>query len=79
MQGRYHVDPAQSHRVEITALSMLAQVATAWQLEDPLAEQLLSWSTRLHEIGLDVSHPLGHALQSQTGPPRWQRAAVDMP
>ena len=60
MQGRYHVDPAQSHRVEITALSMLAQVATAWQLEDPLAEQLLSWSTRLHEIGLDVSHSRHH-------------------
>ena len=34
---------------------------------------------RLCWIGLDVVHPLGHALQSQTGPPRWQRAAVDMP
>ncbi len=60
MQGRYHVDPAQAERVERTATSMLSQVAEAWQLDDPLAEQLLAWSARLHEIGLDVAHSKYH-------------------
>ena len=60
MQGRYHVDLAQAERVEKTALELLAQVAEAWQLDDPLAEQLLAWSARLHEIGLDVAHSKYH-------------------
>ena len=56
MQQRYHVDLAQAARVEATALRLLAQVATAWELEDPLAELALRWAARLHEIGLDVAH-----------------------
>jgi exopolyphosphatase / guanosine-5'-triphosphate,3'-diphosphate pyrophosphatase len=60
MQGRYHVDLAQAERVEKTALEFSSQVAEAWQLEDPLAEQLLAWSARLHEIGLDVAHSKYH-------------------
>ncbi len=60
MQGRYHVDLAQAERVEKTALEMLGQIADTWQLEDPLAEQLLTWSARLHEIGLDVAHSKYH-------------------
>jgi exopolyphosphatase/guanosine-5'-triphosphate,3'-diphosphate pyrophosphatase len=60
MQGRYHVDLAQAERVEKTALEMLGQTADTWQLEDPLAEQLLTWSARLHEIGLDVAHSKYH-------------------
>ena len=60
MQGRYQVDAAQSERVERVALAMLEQVATTWQLDDPLAELALQWSARLHEIGLDVSHSRYH-------------------
>jgi exopolyphosphatase/guanosine-5'-triphosphate,3'-diphosphate pyrophosphatase len=60
MQGRYHVDTAQAERVEATALNFLEQVADSWQLEDPVANQLLAWAARLHEIGLDVSHSRYH-------------------
>ena len=57
MQGRYHVDIAQSERVEATALGI--SKAGAWSsgvCEEPFAELMLSWAARLHEIGLDVSH-----------------------
>lgn len=60
MQSRYHVDVAQAARVERAALGFLAQVAPAWQLEEPLAETALSWAARLHEIGLDVAHSKYH-------------------
>jgi exopolyphosphatase / guanosine-5'-triphosphate,3'-diphosphate pyrophosphatase len=60
MQGRFHVDVAQAERVEETALSFLGQAAREWGLEDSFAEQVLSWATRLHEIGLDVSHSHYH-------------------
>ncbi len=60
MQGRYHVDLAQAERVERTVLDFLGQTGKEWQLDDPLAEQLLAWSARLHEIGLDVSHSRYH-------------------
>jgi exopolyphosphatase/guanosine-5'-triphosphate,3'-diphosphate pyrophosphatase len=60
MQERYHVDVEQAERVERTALAFLAQVSAAWQLEDPLAELVLSWAARLHEIGLDVAHSRYH-------------------
>jgi exopolyphosphatase/guanosine-5'-triphosphate,3'-diphosphate pyrophosphatase len=56
MVRRYHVDTAQAGRVEATAHGFLAQVADAWELTDPEAEQALAWSARLHEIGLDVAH-----------------------
>lgn len=56
MQGRYHVDTAQAERVESTALEFLRQVQGEWGLDEPFAELVLSWSARLHEIGLDVSH-----------------------
>jgi exopolyphosphatase/guanosine-5'-triphosphate,3'-diphosphate pyrophosphatase len=60
MQARYHVDQVQAARVEATVSGFLSQVAEAWQLDDPLAEQLLAWAARLHEIGLDVSHSRYH-------------------
>jgi exopolyphosphatase/guanosine-5'-triphosphate,3'-diphosphate pyrophosphatase len=56
MQGRFHVDIAQAERVEVTALDFLEQTQREWELEDPVAPLLMSWSARLHEIGLDVSH-----------------------
>ncbi len=56
MQERYHVDLAQSERVERTAVDFLHQVEEPWLLGDPAIELLLRWATRLHEIGLDVAH-----------------------
>lgn len=56
MQQRYHVDTAQAERIETTALDFLKQTREPWKLDDPLAEQLLAWSARLHEMGLDVAH-----------------------
>ncbi len=57
MQQRYHVDFAQAERVEATALNFLEQTRDTWKLQgDPPAELALRWASRLHEIGLDVSH-----------------------
>ncbi|MGH8290228.1 MAG: exopolyphosphatase [Steroidobacteraceae bacterium] len=57
MQQRYHVDFAQAERVEATAFDFLGQIREVWKLQgDPPAELVLKWASRLHEIGLDVSH-----------------------
>jgi exopolyphosphatase / guanosine-5'-triphosphate,3'-diphosphate pyrophosphatase len=56
MQKRYHVDLAQAERVEATVLEFLHQTRDTWKLESPLADLVLQWAARLHEIGLDVSH-----------------------
>jgi exopolyphosphatase/guanosine-5'-triphosphate,3'-diphosphate pyrophosphatase len=60
MQARYHVDVAQAERVQATARDFLKQVQSAWGLDDPFAELVLSWAAALHEIGLDVSHSHYH-------------------
>lgn len=56
MAARYNVDQAQADRVAATALQLLQQVASAWQLESEPARAILDWASRLHEIGLDISH-----------------------
>ena len=35
---------------------MLAEVGDAWELNDELHRDLLSWGARVHEIGLDIAH-----------------------
>jgi exopolyphosphatase/guanosine-5'-triphosphate,3'-diphosphate pyrophosphatase len=60
MEGRFHVDPAQASRVEATALAFLRQAREAWGLAEPLAEPVLRWAARLHEIGLDIAHAHYH-------------------
>jgi exopolyphosphatase / guanosine-5'-triphosphate,3'-diphosphate pyrophosphatase len=60
MQARYHVDVTQAERVERTALALLNELQKVWALTDPLAEVMLSWAARLHEIGLDISHSHYH-------------------
>ncbi|MEO7071873.1 MAG: Ppx/GppA phosphatase family protein [Rhodanobacter sp.] len=52
---RYAVDRAQARRVEATALMLFDQVAKAWKL-DADAREWLSWSARVHEIGLAIAH-----------------------
>jgi exopolyphosphatase / guanosine-5'-triphosphate,3'-diphosphate pyrophosphatase len=58
--SRYSIDLAQAERVEETALTLLAQVATQWQLAEEELAQTLSWAARLHEIGLSISHEHYH-------------------
>jgi len=53
---RYNVDQQQADRVAKTAHMLLRQIADSWQLNSGLAEKMLDWSARLHEIGLDISH-----------------------
>jgi exopolyphosphatase / guanosine-5'-triphosphate,3'-diphosphate pyrophosphatase len=60
MQARYHVDDTQADRVEATALGFLQQVQEPWGITDPLAELMLGWAARLHEVGLDISHSHYH-------------------
>jgi len=56
MAARFHVETAQAERVEATALAFLGKVREPWKLDEPLAEPMLAWAARLHEIGLDISH-----------------------
>ncbi|MEB0268876.1 exopolyphosphatase, partial [Pseudomonas sp. 5B4] len=56
LMERYHVDLEQAARVEHKALHALEQVAAAWDLEDDLYSELLSWAAKVHEVGLDIAH-----------------------
>jgi len=60
MESRYHVDSEQAARVELTAVSLLGQVADIWKLNQPNVRNLLGWAARLHEIGLDIAHSHYH-------------------
>jgi len=53
---RFNIDDAQADRVARTSASLLEQSAERWQLKSQLAAKLAQWSSRLHEIGLDISH-----------------------
>ena len=50
------VDKEQAARVAATARMLLDQCAANWELEAPLFRNMLEWSAKLHEIGLDISH-----------------------
>ncbi len=56
MASRYQVDKDQAERVARTADDLLAQCRDTWQLEQDLAGKVLDWASRLHEVGLDISH-----------------------
>jgi len=56
---RYGVDRAQARRVESTALVLFDQIAPQWKL-DAEAREWLSWSARVHEIGLAIAHSQHH-------------------
>lgn len=57
----YRIDRDQGLRVEATALACLEQVAYAWELHHPDLRMLLSWASRLHELGRAVSFSSFHA------------------
>ena len=56
MAARYQVDDAQAGRVAATAEMLRQQCMGRWHLEMPFSRDVLKWSARLHEIGLDISH-----------------------
>ncbi len=56
MGARYKVDIEKAGRVATTARKLFDQCAGDWQLSARLASNILEWSARLHEIGLDISH-----------------------
>jgi len=53
---QYDVDLAQAARVERTALQLLRHLREAWSLDLDASTKLLTWASRLHEIGLAVSY-----------------------
>lgn len=53
---RFHVDLQQAERVAVTATNILRQCTSQWNLNSPMAQSLLGWAARLHEIGLDIAH-----------------------
>lgn len=56
---RFHADSEHAARVRTTAVSLLGDVAEAWQL-DQEAAWLLAWAARLHEIGMDIGYSSYH-------------------
>jgi len=53
---RYHVDTGQALGVDSLAQSLLRQFSGELQAERGYPLHLLSWASRLHEIGLSVAH-----------------------
>lgn len=60
LAARNHVDPAQAERVRRTALLLLSQVASRWELAGGIGTRFLTWAAQLHEIGLDIAHTQHH-------------------
>ena len=59
LSNRYGVDAAQATRVEATALALFDQIESAWRLEAD-DRRLLSWASRIHELGLAIAHSQYH-------------------
>lgn len=57
---RYDVDMEHARHIENTARALFAEVAEAWHLNEGEYIDMLCWATRLHEIGLTVSHSQFH-------------------
>ncbi len=53
---KWNVDAAQGERVRETALALYRQIASIWDIQEDLFEDILGWSAQLHEVGLSVSH-----------------------
>ncbi len=58
--SRFGIDVAQADRVAATAEALRTHVAEAWGLESADARRLLTCASRLHEIGLCLSHTAYH-------------------
>ncbi len=53
---RYHVDQAQSQRVQLTASYSLEQLAASWDIDLKEHIQWLDWAAKIYEIGFDIAH-----------------------
>ena len=60
MMQRFGIEKDQASRVESTARALLKQVSGNWCLDDPEHTLVLNWASRLHELGLVVSHDSFH-------------------
>ncbi|MGB0955570.1 MAG: exopolyphosphatase [Panacagrimonas sp.] len=60
MAERYGVDLPHAQAVRATALKLLKQVQSAWNLEPRYATALLGWAAKTHEIGLVIAHSAYH-------------------
>ena len=56
LSEKHSIDRSQARRINNTAQQLLSQVAKPWKIESIEFNELLSWSARLHEIGLTISH-----------------------
>ena len=56
LSERYAIDKSQARRVNASAMQILDQLNDEWQLASLEYRELLSWASRLHEIGLTISH-----------------------
>jgi exopolyphosphatase / guanosine-5'-triphosphate,3'-diphosphate pyrophosphatase len=59
MASRYQVDQAQADRIDDWTATAFQQVSDDWQLR-PVHADLLRWISRLHEIGLSLTHDDHH-------------------
>ena len=57
---RYHVDEKQAARVEQTAVQLFSGIAPKNKAEKEESRRFLSWSARLHEIGISIAHSSYH-------------------
>ena len=57
---RYHIDQIHGRAVEATAVAAWQQVADTWDINTHADEDVLRWGSRLHEIGLTISHSQYH-------------------
>jgi exopolyphosphatase/guanosine-5'-triphosphate,3'-diphosphate pyrophosphatase len=77
LMERYTVDREQAKRVERTARSLLEQAWEPLGLHFDQAEQVLTWASRLHEIGIAVAysgyHKHGAYLLSNSDLPGFSR------
>lgn len=55
MMDRFHVDREHAERVERAALRLYDSASKGW-FADATTRDLLRWASRLHEIGLSISH-----------------------
>ena len=56
LMERFGVDQSHARQVRETAIDLLSQLATQWDLTSAEAKHLISWAADLHEIGMDLSH-----------------------
>ncbi len=77
LSSRYSIDQAHADRVQATALGLLDQVVSDWDLESVDAKHALAWAAQLHEIGLAVNytghHKHGAYLVAQSDLPGFSR------